>query len=122
MPDSKGYPDQQCILHEEWLKKIDTAIDEERKTRNTSLKQIELSMIDVNRKLDMLLSMDGPVGKVRERVSIVEQSDKRAHARIDGLEKMSKEESRRINALAVKIGSIAALGSTLAGFIVQRMF
>jgi len=98
MPD---YPQPStCILHEDRLKKIETAVAE--------------THADVK----VLIGYDGPVGQLGGRVTAVESSTNRAHDRINIIERDSKAEARRLNAIAVKVGGIAAILTTLAATVV----
>ena len=93
MPD---YPQPAtCVLHEDRLKKIENTV--------------EITSQDVKQ----LLAYDGPIGNFDSRLVVVEASTERSHERITAIEEDTKAESRRLNALAVRVGSIAAILSSL---------
>ena len=98
MPD---YPQPlTCVLHEDRLKKIEDTVE------------------SIHDDVQTLLGYDGPIGGLKEQVGIIDGSTRRAHERIDVIEHDSKAEARRLNALAVKVGGIAAILSTFAATVI----
>ena len=100
---SQDFPQpQSCILHEERLVKIERGIS---------------GLAD---KLDAIVALEGPIGKLLERMTLAESSIRSAHHRVDEVqvrvtkvERSEAQSGRDLNSLAVKVGGIAAVVSSI---------
>ena len=84
----------------------------------SDLKDVKNTVKEIDTKLDDWFGPEGPIWSLGDRMTRVEGSTDRAHERIDAIEVTSKEESKQLNALAIKVGSIAAILTTVAATIV----
>jgi len=84
------------------------------KLHESDLRDVKMTVKEIDAKLDRWFGPDGTIWSLGDRMTRTEGSVVRAHDRIDTIERDSKEETRRLNAIAVKVGSIAAILSTLA--------
>lgn len=75
----------------------------------TRLKNIEDTVCKVDGKVDKLLSHEGPLANIRERVRVVEEQSTRAHQRLDHHAEVLDKEHDRTTGLAVKVAAISAL-------------
>ena len=81
------------------------------------LANIEKTATNIDQKLDHLLSHEGPISQIRERLAVVEGATASSHTRIDHLETVFEKQDVSMNALAVKVAAISAIltsGSVLA--------
>ena len=82
------------------------------------LKDVKDTVKEIDKKLDQWFGPDGTVWNMNDRLVRVEGSTERAHERLDVIVSDTKFERRRLNGLAVKVGGIAALLSTIAALVI----
>ena len=73
------------------------------------LETIEGGLGSANEKLDMLLSHEGPISAMRERIALVEKTAVQAHERIDDVSGSLKVQESQTNSIMIKIAGLASL-------------
>lgn len=86
------------------------------------LKAIEVLVTAIDSKLDELLSHEGPVSKIRERLAVVEGATTRSYDRLDRLEHVFETHDSTMTALAVKVAGISAVLTSGAVLAIIKVF
>ena len=73
------------------------------------LAAIEDSVSSANDKLDTLLSYEGPISAMRERIALVEKTSVEAHNRIDGVEVGVDDQRKQTSSVMLKVAGLASL-------------
>lgn len=94
---------QQCLLHNDRLKRIDTNVSA------------------ITSKLDRLLDHEGPISRIQQRLGVVEGTADRAHERIDSTEINIKEISKSHTKLALKVAGIMAPLAAAIGALISKV-
>jgi len=84
------------------------------------LMRIESSVNLIHDKVDTLLSHDGPISDLKQRVSINESESSRAHGRIDNLRSDLKNEVSTTNSFIAKVLAFAGGVSALVAALVTK--
>jgi len=90
------------------------------KLHEDELKDIKSTVKDIDSKLDNWFGPDGTVWSMNDRLIRVESSTERSHERITEIENTAKAETKRLNALAVKVAGIAAVLSSIGAAIISH--
>ena len=72
-------------------------------------KQVENQLKEANTKLDKLLSIDGPISAIGNRMTAVESSCLQAHHRISGLDRTLKTTGGRLWDIGLRVASVAGI-------------
>lgn len=86
------------------------------------LKKIESAVTSIDEKVDRLLSHEGPISDLKQRISGNEQEVSRAHQRIDNLRLDLNEEIKVTNGFIAKVvaftgGAAAVISAAVAKLI-----
>lgn len=73
------------------------------------LETIEGGLETANDKLDKLLSHEGPISTMRERIALVEKATIQAHERIDSVDSDVEMQRDQATGMMVKIASLSSL-------------
>jgi len=84
------------------------------------LRRIELSINSIHDKVDTLLSHDGPISDLKQRISSNEAEASRAHGRIDTLRYDLKNEVSTTNSFIAKVLAFAGGVSALVAALVTK--
>jgi septal ring factor EnvC (AmiA/AmiB activator) len=92
-----------------------------RKNLEEIQRAVESTTLEVQNLSKQLVSADGYIPRIHERLSLLESSAERAHARIDSNEKDIDQNKRSHNALAIKVAGFVAALVALAQFLIGKV-
>ena len=75
------------------------------------LQTIAETVSSIEDKVDSMLSFEGPISAIRERIALIEKSTLLSHERIDALRHREEARDSRLNGLAIKVAVLSS-GST----------
>jgi hypothetical protein len=88
---------------------------------NGQLDGMDKKLDKIGKQVESLVSMDGPISRIQQRLAIVEGAADRAHTRIDSANSSIEVVKKSHNALAVKVAGFVAALVTLANFLVGKV-
>ena len=83
------------------------------------LTKISSTVRSIEEKVDSLLSFEGPISAIRERLALIEKSTLLSHERLDGFKRREESRDSRLNGLAVKVAALSSGLTGLAFWLIQ---
>ena len=74
----------------------------------SELRHIKETVDKMSNQMDTLISLDGPIALVQQRLLLVEEKTDKAHGRIDCVELDVVANERAANSLAIKVATLAS--------------
>jgi len=75
----------------------------------SELRHIKQTVDKVSEQMDTLISLDGPIAMVQQRLILVEEKTDKAHERIDSVEIEVGVNEKASNSLALKVAGLASV-------------